>query len=80
MNARKTRRTDDDDVELETALQELVLDLLRDGIKTNVRGRAHFFNVCGGHDSCVRGEEDVGCAGDSSTATRTKDAKTGNGK
>ena len=29
-------RTNDDDVELETALQELVLNLLGDGVKTNV--------------------------------------------
>ena len=44
-----TRHTDNDNVELETALQELMLNLLRDGIKTNVRGRADFLDISCGH-------------------------------
>ena len=34
----KTTRTDNDDIELETTLQELVLNLLRDGVETNIGG------------------------------------------
>ena len=46
-------RTDDDDIKLETTLQELVLNLLGDGIETNIRSRTDFFNVDGGHyDEC----------------------------
>ena len=39
--------TADDDVELETALQELVLNLLRDGVETDVRVGADLLS--GGH-------------------------------
>ena len=42
--------TADDDVELETALQELVLNLLRDGVETDIRCRTDFLNVCGSHN------------------------------
>jgi hypothetical protein len=42
-------RTDNDDIELEAALQELMLYLLGDGVKTNVRRRTNLFN-CRGHD------------------------------
>ena len=41
--------TDDNDIKLETTLQELVLDLLGDGVETNVRRRADFFNFDCGH-------------------------------
>ena len=44
-------RTDDDDIELETALQELVLNLLGDSVKTNVGGCANFINVSSSHFS-----------------------------
>ena len=42
-------RTDNDDIELEAALQELMLYLLGDGVETNVRRRTNLFN-CRGHD------------------------------
>ena len=41
-------RTDDDHVELETTLQELVLNLLRDGVETDVGVGANLFSG-GGH-------------------------------
>lgn len=41
--------TDNDHVELETALQEFVLDLLGNGIETNVRSRTDFFSISGSH-------------------------------
>ena len=44
-----TRHTDNDNVELETALQELVLNLLGDGVETDVGVRANLFSG-GGHD------------------------------
>ncbi len=46
-------RTNDDDVELETALQELVLNLLRDGVKADVGVGTDLFSGRGGH-----GEDD----------------------
>ena len=36
--------TDKDDIELETTLQELVLDLLRDRVETDIRRGADFFS------------------------------------
>ena len=42
------RRTNDNNVELEPALQELVLNLLSDGVETNIRLCADFFSY-GGH-------------------------------
>ena len=42
-------RTDDDHVELETTLQELVLNLLCDGIETDIRVCSDFFSWSGGH-------------------------------
>ena len=42
-------RTNDDDVELEAALQELVLNLLRDGVETDVGVRTDLFSGSGGH-------------------------------
>ena len=43
------RRTNDDDIELETTLQELVLDLLGDGVEPDVGGSTDFFHCSGGH-------------------------------
>ena len=37
-------RTDDDHVELETALQELVLDLAGDAVESDIRARANFLS------------------------------------
>ena len=42
----KEKRTDDDDVELEPALEKLVFYLLRDGVEPDVRGRAYLFGHC----------------------------------
>lgn len=46
---RTLRPTNDDDIELEATLQELVLDLLGDGVKTDVGSSADFFDCNGGH-------------------------------
>lgn len=43
------QRTNDDDIELKSTLQELVLDLLGDGVETDVGRGADFFNCDGGH-------------------------------
>jgi hypothetical protein len=43
------RRTNDDDIELETTLQELVLDLLRDRVETDVGSSTNFLFCSGGH-------------------------------
>src|SRR5882762_3461178 len=45
-----SKRTNNNDIELETALQELVFYLLCDRIKTNVGRRTDLFN-CRGHDT-----------------------------
>ena len=42
-------RTNDDDVELETPFQELMLNLTRDGLETNVRVGADFIRLCLSH-------------------------------
>ena len=47
--------TADDDVELETALQELVLNLLRDSVETNIGVGTDLIGGDGGH-----GENDGG--------------------
>ena len=44
-----TRHTDNDNVELETALQELVLNLLRDGVETDVGVGTDLIGGDGGH-------------------------------
>ena len=44
-----TRHTDNDNVELETALQELMLNLLSDGVETDIGASTDFFNVYSGH-------------------------------
>lgn len=43
MQLNRKTRTNDDDIELEPALEELVLNLLSDGVETDIRGRADFF-------------------------------------
>lgn len=43
-------QTDDDDVELKTAFQKLVLDLTSNRVKPNIRGGTDFFD-CSGHVS-----------------------------
>ena len=42
--------TDHDHVELETTLQELVLNLLGDGVETDIRRRTNFLDFCGHFD------------------------------
>ena len=48
-------RTNDDDVELETALQELVLNLLGDGVEADVRVGTNLLSS--GHGGSERGED-----------------------
>ena len=43
------RRTNDDDIELETTLQELVLNLLGNGVKPDIGSSTNFFDCSGGH-------------------------------
>ena len=50
-------RTNDDHVELETTLQELVLNLLRDGVETDVGVSTNLFS--GGHDEDRQGNGNV---------------------
>ena len=45
----RAKRTDDNDIELKTTLQELMLYLLGNRVKTNVRRRTNLFDCCG-HD------------------------------
>jgi len=45
----QTGLTNDDDIELETSFQELMLNLTRDGLETNVRVGADFFGLSLGH-------------------------------
>lgn len=50
----KTSLANDNDVELETSLQQLVLNLLRDGVETDIRVGANLLDgresySCGGH-------------------------------
>jgi len=45
----QTGLTNDDDIELETSFQELVLNLTRDGLETNVRVGADFVGLRLGH-------------------------------
>lgn len=47
--ARRPRRTNDDDIELKTTFQELVLNLLGDGVETDVGGSADFLDCNSGH-------------------------------
>lgn len=53
MNCKSPRRTrqhtDYDHVELETTLQKLVLNLLRDCVETDIRVSTDLFNGGGGH-------------------------------
>ena len=42
-------RTDDHDIKLESALEQLVLDLLRDGVETDIRRRTNLLYFNGGH-------------------------------
>lgn len=42
-------RTDNHDIELETALEELVLNLLGDGVETNVGLGTNLLDFWGGH-------------------------------
>lgn len=49
--------TDNDNVELEATLQELVLNLLRDGVKTDVGVGTDLFS--GGHDGNKREDGEV---------------------
>jgi hypothetical protein len=55
INASQEKRahTDDDDIELKSTLQELVLNLVCDSVETNVSCRANFFNLCCGHGECT---------------------------
>ena len=46
-------RTDDDNVELEPALQELVLNLLGDGVETDIRLCTDFVSYGGHYSSSV---------------------------
>ena len=55
-------RTDDDHVELEATLQELVLDLLGDGVETDVGVGANLFSG-GGHCDAKGKERRGGWAG-----------------
>ena len=55
-------RTNDDDIELETALQKLMLNLLSDTIETDIRARTDFFD-CSHFNKLSRGKEGRGCAG-----------------
>lgn len=60
---RTPRRTDNDDIELETTLQELVFDLLSDGVETNVGRSADFIDCNSGHlrqGRLFKGEEKWG--------------------
>jgi hypothetical protein len=50
MKNRTEKRTDDNNIELETPLQELMLYLLSDGVETDIRRRTNLFN-CRGHGS-----------------------------
>ena len=52
-------RTDDDHVELETTLQELVLNLRGDAVETDIRRRANLFGGGRGH-GWLEGEDGVG--------------------
>ena len=52
--------TDHDHVELETTLQELVLNLLGDSVETDVGRRANFFIINCCHDSQMSGIVEVG--------------------
>lgn len=49
-------RTNDDDVELETTLKELVLNLLGNSIETDVRVGTNLFS-CRGHDEDIRNRD-----------------------
>lgn len=53
------RRTDDNDIELEAALQELVFNLLCDGVETNVSRRTDFLDICCGHCLSIQLEKSV---------------------
>lgn len=46
---RTRRRTNDNDIELEPAFQELVLDLRGNGVETDVGSGTNFFDCSGGH-------------------------------
>jgi len=65
-----SKRTNNNDIELETALQELVFYLLCDRIKTNVGRRTDLFN-CRGHDT----GKDGGIGHDDGRGTRKLNEK-----
>lgn len=44
------RRTNYNDVELETTFEQFVLDLLGNRVKADVRSGTNFLDICGGHD------------------------------
>jgi hypothetical protein len=43
------RRTNYNDVELETTFEQFVLDLLGNRVKADVGGGTNFLDICGGH-------------------------------
>lgn len=45
----QSRLADDHDIKLESALEQLVLDLLRDGVETDIRRRTDLLYFNGGH-------------------------------
>ena len=46
------RRTNYNNIELETTLEQFVLDLLGNRVKANIGGGTNLLDICGGH--CVK--------------------------
>ena len=53
-------RTNDDHVELETTLQELVLNLCGDAVETDIGAGANLFGCWGGHGCLNKGKGEEG--------------------
>jgi hypothetical protein len=71
----RTGRTNDDNIELETTLEQFVFNLLGNGVETDIGGSTNLLNFCGSH--CERGGWEWGERKKSEVAQRSEGRKNG---